>query len=56
MRMHGEVMISEKVRPRMMGRGTNQETVTRKTDSKHERETKRESVGGGQGKGSKDSW
>lgn len=35
-------MVSEKVRPRMMGKGTNQETVTRKMDSKHERETKGE--------------
>lgn len=40
MRTHEGVMIIEEVRPRMMGKGTNQETVSRKTDFKHERETK----------------
>lgn len=30
MRTHGGVMVSEEVRPRMTGKGTNQETVTRK--------------------------
>lgn len=44
-RTHGGIMISGEVRPRMMGKGIKQETVTRETDSKHEREAKRESVG-----------
>lgn len=45
MRTHEGVMIIEEVRPRMMGKGTNQEAVSRKTDFKHERETKEESMG-----------
>lgn len=40
-RTHGGAMISGEVRPRMMGKGIKQETVTRKTDSKHERENKK---------------
>lgn len=49
MRTHGGVMVSEEVRPRMTGKGTNQETDKKKTDSKHERETKGGSVGNGGG-------
>lgn len=38
-------MISGEVKPRMVGKGIKPETVTRKADSKHERETKGESAG-----------
>lgn len=42
-------MISQDVTPKMIGDRSNQDMVSRKMDSKHERETKMESIGNGGG-------